>query len=237
MKKIILYCLPYAGGSSYIYQQWRGILDDFIEVIPLEYSGRGTRFGDSLIKSAEEHVDDLFCIVKSRLEEPFAFFGHSMGSLLTFELIRTIHQRTGRSPVHGFFSAGYPPNRKPPFPYSSLPDDDFVSKIQLLGGTPIELFQQKDLLKLFLPILRADFQVIDEYVYQPELGVLPCDITIFSGEHDPFTRHICISEWEDFTNGSCSFMEFPEGHFFIRSYEKEIVDTIRRTLESYKAHS
>ena len=87
MKKIKLFCFPYAGGSAAAYNKWRQYLDKHIELRPVELAGRGRRIYDPLYQSIEEAVDDVYQLISPELAKgPYAFFGHSMGGIIAYEL-------------------------------------------------------------------------------------------------------------------------------------------------------
>ena len=84
---MILFCLPYAGGSEVAYYKWKKYLHPSIELIPIELKGRGKRFNEIFYESLEEAVDDIFENIKDKIiNNDYAIYGHSMGSLLSYEL-------------------------------------------------------------------------------------------------------------------------------------------------------
>ena len=104
MKKIKLFCFPYAGGSSVVYDKWKKHLSNSIELIPIEYPGRGRKFTAPLCKNINEIVEDAFDSVKNHLDgSSFSFWGHSMGALIAYELSHKFKQLNYVAPVHIFF--------------------------------------------------------------------------------------------------------------------------------------
>ncbi|MEY8742625.1 thioesterase II family protein [Bacillales bacterium AN1005] len=92
MKKINLFCIPFAGGSAVVYSKWKKNTDSFIQIHEVELPGRGRRMNEPLIDNMEAMVEDIFYSIKNNLTEPYALFGHSMGGLLTYELCHKIQQ-------------------------------------------------------------------------------------------------------------------------------------------------
>jgi medium-chain acyl-[acyl-carrier-protein] hydrolase len=102
------------------------------------------------------------------LDKPFAFFGHSLGALVSFELARQLRRQYGVQPVRLFVSA----SRAPPLPHRglpvhTLPEGDFLAELRRLNGTPTEVLEHEELMQIALPVLRADFAVYETYVYPP----------------------------------------------------------------------
>ena len=160
---MILFCLPYAGGSETIYYKWKKHLHPSIQVVPIELKGRGKRFSEFFYESLEEAVDDIFENIKEKIvDDDFAIYGHSMGSLLAYELYYKIDELNFRKPKHIFFSGYKAPSivREIENIYT-LPNYDFMRKIMELGGTPEELMKNKELLQIFLPIIRSDFKILE----------------------------------------------------------------------------
>jgi surfactin synthase thioesterase subunit len=231
MKKVKLFCFPYAGGSAAIYEKWKRIIHPSIELISIEYSGRGRRFTEPIYTDMEEVVDDIYNIIKYEIDTvPYFFFGHSMGSLISYELSHKIKKSAHREPSHIFFSGKAAPNCKNrDKTLHNLNDVEFKEELFKLEGTPKEILENDDLMNIFLPILRSDFKVVEEYAYKDKLEKLNCDFTILYGSGDNMSlNELC--DWQKHTNGRCSYIKFPGGHFFINDYDKEIVDIVNSII-------
>ncbi|MFD7524500.1 thioesterase II family protein [Paenibacillus chitinolyticus] len=231
MKKIFLFCLPYAGGSSVIYTRWKPLLDSGIELVPLELAGRGRRINESFYESVDEAVNDLLPVVEPYLDKgQAAFFGYSMGSLIAFELIHRIREKHGHNPLHFFAAARMAPHiqRTEP-PLHGMEPELFKTKIADLGGTPPQLFENSELMNLFLPLLRADFRLVETYAYAEKAEKLDCAMTVFAGKRDKM-RETDVLEWKRHTTGAFTAHSFDGGHFFINDFQKEIVDILHASL-------
>lgn len=221
-----LFCVPYAGGSAMVYSSWNGVIDNSIEVVPIEISGRGTRFADPLIDNVEELVDQIYKKYKnSFIEDEYMIFGHSMGSLIVFYLADKIRHENIRLPSRLFFSGKESPDiNKEDISYK-LDDETFMQKIYNLGGTPKEIFENKECLQIFIPILKNDYKLVETCTYEREVQPFDCDITIFNGVDDILTKED-IYEWKKFTRKKFKVYNFEGGHFFINNHSKEITDII-----------
>lgn len=228
---MILFCLPYAGGSEAAYYQWKKYLNEEIELHSVKLKGRGRRIGEKFYDSMEEAVDDIFNSIKELImTKDYAIYGHSMGSMLAYELYYKIEKEKLKKPKHMFFSGQAAPGiRVKEDNISSLPDDLFMDKIVALGGTPKEVLENKELLQIIMPILRSDFKMIEEYDYKKKDERISCDITVFNGLQDQYNE-IQIEEWRNTTCGNCEIYNFEGGHFFINQKTKEILNIINNTL-------
>lgn len=231
MKKTKLFCIPYAGGSAAIYEKWRKKIHSSIELIPIEYSGRGKRFTEPLCNNMDEVVDDIYKIIENDLDDtPYSFFGHSMGSLVSFELTRKIKKLNHNQPTHIFFSGKSAPNiKRRSKKLYTLDDEDFKKELLKLEGTPIEILEQEELMNIFLPILRSDFKIVEEYAYKENIERFGCNFTVLYGEDDDM-KIDDICDWQKHTNQKCNFIKFPGGHFFINNHTEEIIELVNNII-------
>jgi surfactin synthase thioesterase subunit len=232
LQKTKLFCIPYAGGSALVYLKWQKYLDDSIELCPVELPGRGRRITAPLQSDVNILVDDMYNSIKKDLQDsPFAIFGHSMGSLLGFELYYKIKALCNRNPVHVFFSGRYPPHLcKTETATYDLPREAFLENILKYGATPREVFDNKDLADIFIPILRSDYKFIDNYKYNKKPHKIECDMSILNGTKDETCNSQDTEEWKQHAGKECRFYEFPGGHFFIDDYMKDVIKIINYTL-------
>lgn len=228
---MILFCLPYAGGSEVIYYKWRKYLDPLIRLEPIELKGRGKRFNEDFYENLEEAVEDIFENIKNKIvHEEYAIYGHSMGSLLAYELYYKISKENIKMPKHMFFS-GY---KAPSIPRKEkqvhlLPDHEFIEEVINLGGTPQEVADNKELLQLFAPILRSDFKMLEKYLYKEKKEKIQCDISILNGKEDDITLEELLA-WEKLGDKGFKVYNFQGNHFFINNNVENITKIINTTL-------
>jgi len=232
--KIKLFCIPYAGGSANAYMGWKRYFDKSIEVRPIELSGRGRRMNSPMYNNIDEVVEDLHRLIESETgKSAYAFFGHSMGSTIVYELSRRISKLSGKEPLHLFVSGSTAPSVKgKDEKIHNLSDDEFKEKIMAYDGTPKEFFENKELSEFFLPILRSDFKIIESYEYIEKDYKLNCNLTAFWGIKDNMVEKD-VAEWSNHTNGSFEIYRFDGGHFFINEYIDSITGIINKTLLQY----
>jgi medium-chain acyl-[acyl-carrier-protein] hydrolase len=165
------------------------------------------------------------------LNKPFAFFGHSMGALISYELARHLRRTGAPLPAHLFVSghgAPHLPDRNPPL--HALPQAQFVEKLRELNGTPEEVLRHPELLELLIPILRADFAVCETYVHAPE-PPLDCPISAFSGLGDEYVNREELEGWREQTTGRFSVRLFPGDHFYLNTARPYLLQALARELE------
>lgn len=225
-----LFCFPYAGGSSVIFRSWTNSLPATVEVCAVEIPGRGRQIKLPPFNRIEPLVEAIASNIHPYLDKPFAFFGHSMGGLVSFELARLLRKKYAITPAHLFISgrrAPQVPNSKPPI--HNLPEPAFVEELRHLNGTPKAVLENAELMQLFLPILRADFAVLETYVYTPE-PPLNCPITVFGGIQDSEVGCDELQVWQEQTTATFSLNMFLGDHFFLHSAQSLLLESLVKYL-------
>jgi medium-chain acyl-[acyl-carrier-protein] hydrolase len=225
--------LPYAGGSAMVYGKWKKYLNQLIDLRLVELTGRGKRYTSPLYNSFEESINDIYNCIKEELDQgDYAFWGHSMGNLLIFELAHKIKEQGHRDPIHLFFSGRFPPHiqRDNGRLIHCLPDEELKNEIIEIGGTPKELFENKELFDIFLPVIRADYKILEEYKYIPKLNRFNFDISVFNGMEDKEIKQSDLNQWKIYTEKRCDIFQFQGGHFFINNHADKIASIINEKL-------
>jgi medium-chain acyl-[acyl-carrier-protein] hydrolase len=213
-----------------VFRTWPKKLPPTIEVCPIEIPGRGKQMKLPPYTKMQPLVEEIAKNLIPFLDKPFAIFGHSMGGLVSFELARLLRSDYNLTPLHLFISARNAPQVTPTRrKIYNLPDDEFWQEICSFNGTPDEVINNPDIIELFLPIIRADFTVLDTYIYQSQ-PAFDFPISVFGGLQDPAFADYELEAWQEHTNAGFSLHKFDGGHFFIRDYEKELLETISRYL-------
>lgn len=210
-----LFCFAYAGGNPLVFRPWRKNFPAHVDVCLVQLPGRGRRFGEKAFTRMEPLVEILAHKIHAKLDCPFAFYGHSMGASIGFELAREVRRQYGVEPVHLLVSgrrAPHIPDSDPPT--YNLPDDQFVAELKRLNGTPLELLENPETTQIFLPLLRADFELVDTYMYRPGER-LSCPITAYGGIQDKDVPAGSLRGWQEHTSGAFKTRMFPGDHFFI----------------------
>jgi medium-chain acyl-[acyl-carrier-protein] hydrolase len=159
-------------------------------------------------------------------ELPFAFFGHSMGALISFELARELRLRHQTSPLRLYVSGHRAPHLPDHLPsIHDKSDDEFMAEIRALEGTPKEVLENEELAQLLLPALRADFAVGETYSYSNQRP-LTCPILAFGGFDDQEVRREELEAWREQTESVFNLWMLPGNHFFINSARKQLMELL-----------
>ncbi len=229
-----LFCFPYAGGSAAVYNNWKSLLNKSIDLIPVELAGRGKRIHESFYNDFSEVIEDVYSQISNEIEKEsnYAFFGHSMGAKIAYELTQKIIKDGLPIPKHIFFSGRGAPyiSGKDEKEYYKLPDDEFKKEIMKLGGTPKEFFEHPELLEVFLPLLKNDFKLSERSKKTDNIKALPFDITVFLGKDDELTPEQ-IDSWKKYTFKTCNIHFYNGGHFFINNKYKDVIKIINNKLQ------
>ena len=225
-----LLCLPYAGGSAQIFRSWPELLPKTVEVCPVQLPGRGNRIREPAFTNLPSLVETLARVLLPHLDRPFALFGHSMGATIGFELARYLRKELRLEPVHLFVSGSPAPQLASVNPPNyDLPEPEFIEKLRQLNGTPQEVLENPGLMELMVALLRADFELIQTYVYKNDVP-LDCRLTAFGGLLDPEVNREQLDAWREQTTTPFSMRMFPGDHFFLHGSQKFVLQAISSAI-------
>lgn len=231
---INLFCVPFAGGNEYSYQKYVEKAPSFLNLIPLEYPGRGARTREPLTSDIDVVVTDIYNQIRKKNDEgDYAIYGHSMGGLVSYLVARKLIDNNYKSPLHLFVTGTPAPSAISRTIKSRhlLPRAEFIQELKELDGVPDELLQDDEILEYIEPILRTDFKACETYRYQ-ENTPLNLPLTVITGTEenvDPADIHL----WQKETECQVDFRQIPGKHFFILKYPRVIVDIIAKKLSVY----
>uniref|UniRef100_A0A8C6T3Z4 S-acyl fatty acid synthase thioesterase, medium chain n=1 Tax=Neogobius melanostomus TaxID=47308 RepID=A0A8C6T3Z4_9GOBI len=219
-----LICFPWAGGGSIHYARWGTVLNSCIEVFAVKLPGRESRAKEPFFQNMQQIVDEVISVLLPLMrEKPFALFGHSFGALTSFAVANALKKQHNVEPVHMFVSGAFAPYSETRLNYpqrSELSDEDFLRWMTSI------------VMKLFLPVLKADLRVVESYrCNKPELPFLSCSITCFDGRDD--IPHD-LQAWKEATSGEFTIKMLDGSHFYLKeaSNEKILLDYITKQLET-----
>jgi medium-chain acyl-[acyl-carrier-protein] hydrolase len=228
--RLRLFCFPFAGGGASTYKSWVDALPAVIEVCPIQLPGREGRLADPPFKRMQPLVDAISEIILQMLDKPFAFFGHSMGARISFELARRLVASHNQRPVHLFVSACPSPQLPSNVSTYDLPDDKLIERLRTLNGTPSLVMNHPGVLRMLLPCIRADFETYDTSIYS--LGpALDCPITAFGGTEDAVVNPGQLAHWRDLTTSSFSLHVLKGHHFFLHENQPLILKIVSAQLD------
>jgi surfactin synthase thioesterase subunit/glycosyltransferase involved in cell wall biosynthesis len=233
--RLRLFCFPYAGGGASAFLNWGNQFPASIAVAPVRLPGREARLAESPCQDVGFMVGGLFEAVQPLLDRPFAFFGHSMGGMISFELARELRRKGLPQPLGLFVSSARAPQFR--FGHQAMAEpseQEFLEELRKREGTPRELLENEELMRLVLPAIRADAAVCRTYSYLPEA---PFDFPIvaYGGSGDGNLRPEHIEAWREQTIAKFRMQLFPGGHFFLHTAADEFIPVLARDVEQVAA--
>lgn len=238
--KITLYTFHHAGGACQFFQPWAAKLPNNIELISVQLPGRWNRMQEKAFLQMSELTPILGAEFKKQLAENpqqrFAFYGHSLGGLVAYELTRYLMEQHLQLPLHLFISSkralqitGHN------LPIYHLSDPEFETIVtELYGALPATVAEDLDMKAMFLAITKKDMELLDthEHILEPIINV---PMTILNGSDDHVITMDTITDWKHLTSSTCEILEFPGAHFFLRSPESEeaVLQVITSRLDQY----
>lgn len=230
---VLLFCVPHAGTGPAAFRGWAAGLVPEIDPIVVELPGRESRFHEPPYQRMEPLVRDLSDAVIDSLAEdqPFAFFGNSLGGLIAFEALHQIRRRTGREALHLFVSASSAPGCEPVLPpISHLEDRELVREIEArYGAIPAPVLNDSDFLSSLLPTLRADIRLFETYRWNGGES-LSCPITAYAGRFDRSVPQENVDAWKGQTSNTFRSLFLNDGHMFLQSCRDYLVRDLRNAL-------
>lgn len=228
--RLQLFCFPHAGGGTLWYRSWKGELGSSVSISPALFPGRESRLAATPVDGMGALIQVLTAEIERWISGPFAFFGHSMGAAIAFELARSLRRR-GLPPPLGLFVSGA---RAPQFRLHHIPgpepdEQSFLEELRALDGLPAEVLENPEALRLILPALRADARLYRRYVYEPE-PPLPLPVFAYGGAADPNVRPEHLEKWREQTTSRFERHEFPGGHFYLQTHRAAFLAALARDL-------
>ena len=230
-----LICFPHAGAGASTFQPWAAPLSEAgIEVRSAQYPGRENRWGEPLLRSVEamaEHWYEHWPALAGEDGVPVVIYGHSMGVLVAYELARRLHGTApdlrrlilgGRNPPHL-------PSVHPPIHHQ--PDDAFLAAVaERYGNLPAVLLADPEMRELMVPVLKADFELVDEYRADESAMPLAVPLSLLNGTEDPFVSLATLPDWQGYTSDSCRWEQIKGGHFFHQQNREPVILLIKQEL-------
>ena len=231
-EKMKLFCLHHAGGNGYSYYQWKRILKNQ-DIIPIDLPGHGSRIQEDLLVDFEEAVDDIFKQIESKINncEPYAIWGHSMGGLFILYILDKIKKNSIKMPRLVILSGASTPNEKPDRKQvSQMDDDELIDMIYNQGGTAKSLLQTPEFKECFLPIIRADYTILDnKKELDSEESQFDTKAFIFNGTKD-ISACECEEELKQFFTEEVEVVHYDGGHFYFESQLENVCHKIEEVI-------
>jgi medium-chain acyl-[acyl-carrier-protein] hydrolase len=226
-----LFCFPHAGVGAAVFRSWASELPIDLDLCAVQLPGRTTRLSEPAIASIPTLVNEIAAAMAPYLKLPYAIFGHSMGAVLGFEVVRVLASSGLAVPRHLIVSGRRPPRIPDPDPpLHRLPDIEFAAEInRRYGGIPPQIQKEKEVLSLLLPALRADIAALETF-RPPPRSPIRCPISAFGGADDALTPRGNLEAWREETTGPFESYVFPGGHFYYEIEREAVLEKLKATL-------
>jgi medium-chain acyl-[acyl-carrier-protein] hydrolase len=229
--RLRLFCLPFAGGGAAVFRGWADGLPASVQVCAVQPPGRETRYREPAYDRLAPLIVALADALRPYLDRPYALFGHSMGAAVVFELARELRRRGERSPERLAVSGRGAPHLPPRHgPLHTLPEPEFRAELRRMRGTPAAVLDNDELMRVFLPTLRADFAAHGTYACTAE-PPLDCPVLALGGVQDPLAPYADLDAWRQHTRSSFELRMLNGDHFFLQSQRPLVLQYLARFLE------
>lgn len=224
-----LVCFPHAGGSASYFHPLSGALTPHVEVRAVQYPGRQDRRSEKCIDNVAELADAVFADIHRQITPPFAFFGHSMGAVVAFEVALRCARAGLPGPARLLVSGRRAPSSRPA-PIDLGSDAAVIAQLRRLGGTAELLMREPELLAAIVHVTRVDYQAVQRYVAAPGSVLTGVPITALVGDRDPVTDVNDVPAWGEHTTGPFDLHVLPGEHFFLESRRTEVIAILKEAL-------
>lgn len=223
-----VFCFPYAGGNAAAFTDWSRFLPPGCDLCAVQFPGRANRLADAAFRDMSKLISTLLDEIRPHLDRPAIFFGHSLGAIVAFELARRL---AGFGTLKHLIVSGCRAPASWPSPKSKklagLDGDEFLAALKLHDGISKEVLKRETLLRFFLPILKADFDLIGSYRYAAG-EALDMPLTVLGGRNDLLTPAESLAAWQTECRRPIALHLFEGDHFFIEQQREPVLSLIAR---------
>lgn len=226
-----IFCFHHAGGNASYFNEWKKYVDYETEICKVQLPMREERLDEKMPDSIQELANSFVEENINILEKPFILLGHSMGSIVAFEVSCLLEKSFNKKPLALFVSAAEGPNSKREARFKDLSDENLVNILREYGQIDEDILSNKDFLEFYLPIARADFGLCAKYENKNK-EKLSCPIYVLAGDKDTFVRIEELKNWSNYTNNWCKEKIFNGNHFYLNENISEVLALIMDSINT-----
>ncbi|WP_054743681.1 thioesterase II family protein [Cellulosilyticum ruminicola] len=230
-----LIAIPFAGGMGNEFKSWQVLIDEEVELITIQYPGRGERKEEPYITEFETLLEDIFRQVKAVIadDEEYLLFGHSMGCIFAYELYFKLKENGYILPKHVFFSGNFTPKEcLKDEKKSELVEEKFRDYFMQLGGISMNVLEDEKMSQELFKRLRCDVCALESYIYKPREEQIECNVSVLNGMQDYFVSSQL--SWEKILHKTCIYKCYQGDHFFIFKQKQAVVAYIQEIVLKLK---
>ncbi|MFE3955020.1 thioesterase II family protein [Nocardia sp. NPDC059091] len=227
-----LLIFPHAGAGASAYRVFARTLAAEFDVVVFQYPGRQDRAREAALETLPDIAAGAFAEFRESAHEtgvPLTIFGHSMGAVIAFEFAR-LAEAAGLSVRLLVASSAAAPARVAALPGHLTEDEALLDHMSALNGTGAEVLGSREVLRMALPVMKADYRAFDAYSCAHDIAV-DAPILVLGGDEDECVAPRDLYAWESHSRGGIRVTLFAGGHFYLNDH----VDGIAELLVAEKS--
>jgi surfactin synthase thioesterase subunit len=232
--KLRIFCFPYAGGGASVFRTWKNYFDQKTGIYPVQLPGRENRIGEKPFSDMDLLVSELADELLRYMDRPFILFGHSIGARIAFEFARKLRSISARCPECLIVAGSRSPEIPEPKPLHHLDNENFINELKRFSGTPEAVLENKELMDLFVPVLRADFAIDETWKFRDEKP-FAFPVYVFGGTRDREADYEELCKWSNHTTDKFFIEMLEGGHFFINDQRELLLKQILEIVDKKRA--
>ncbi|MDX3854333.1 thioesterase II family protein [Streptomyces sp. AK02-01A] len=234
--RLRLVCFAHAGGAASAFHGWAELLPEWIELVTVQYPGRQDRYGEPIPAGIPELAEEILRGAEdiAGFDRPTAFFGHSMGALVAFEVARRLQWRSSSPPAALFVSACKAPAARTPRGLT-FEENEIRDYLGYLGGSGAALLENEELWEFAFPVICGDLRMTEAYRYAPG-APLTCPVVSIAGDRDPAVTPDDAALWKDYTTGEADARVLRGGHFYFEESLPGLIAILTERLTRLVRH-
>ncbi|WP_280399904.1 thioesterase II family protein [Nocardia carnea] len=221
-----LLIFPHVGAGASAYRTFSKAFSAHYDVHVVQYPGRQDRIHEPAPATLPEFAVGAFAEFTDSGHSrtvPITTFGHSMGSIISFEFAR-LAEAAGFRIRRAYVSAAVAPcvaHTKEPVPKEDEALLDFLTR---LDGTSGDVMSNRDLMRMTLPVVKQDYLASEKYSCEDDARI-NAPIHAIGGDNDPIVSLAELNGWRKHSD-EVEITVFEGGHFYLHNYVEELTELL-----------
>ena len=220
------------------FRRFAPYLPEWVELAAVQYPGHEDRYCEERLRRMDKLVEHIAADLVGYLDKPTVFFGHSMGALVAYEVAQTLKQRLRWEPQLLIVSGSASPEDEKSYSRCkwNTTEDELITEMRRLGGTPLSILEDHQIMKSLLPVVRADYEILDHY-NSTSGRPLSCPVIFVAGTSDSSVSEYTAAKWRGHTSGVFHQHWLDGGHFYLCSDISDTALLLSKWLEENRCQS